>query len=61
MSYVELIKAGQEARRTGKGRFGTCSGWLAKRRSLRFKAICRLLRAGPRVWDVRHEKASRNA
>ena len=62
MNYVELIKAGQEAGRTGKGRFGTCSGWLAKRRSLRFKAICRLLR----VWakggrDVRHEKASRNA
>jgi len=46
VNYVELIKAGQEAGRTGKGRFGTCSGWLAKRRSLRFKAICRLLR----VW-----------
>ena len=46
MSYVEAIKTEQEAGRTGKGRFGTCSGWLAKRRSLRFKAICRLLR----VW-----------
>ena len=65
MNYVELIKAGQEAGRTGKGRFASFSGWLARRRSLRFKAICRLLRVWARGGggrgDVRHEKASRNA
>jgi len=46
VNYVEQIKAEQDRGRTGKGRFGTCSGWLAKRRSVRFKGFCRLLR----VW-----------
>ncbi len=46
MNYVEQIKAEQAQGRTGKGRFASCSGWLAKRRCVRFKAIWRLLR----VW-----------
>ena len=46
MNYVEQIKAAQDQGRTGRTGFARLAGWLAKRRSVRFKAICRLLR----VW-----------
>ena len=46
MNYLEQIKQAQDASRAGKARSAPTSGWLAKRRSVRFKAICRLLR----VW-----------
>jgi hypothetical protein len=44
VNYVEQIKAEQDRGRTGKTRFAACSGWLARRRCVRFQAICRLLR-----------------
>jgi hypothetical protein len=44
VNYVDQIKAEQDRGRTGKPRFAACSGWLAKRRCVRFKAIWRLLR-----------------
>ncbi len=55
MNYVEQIKAEQDRGRIGKPRFAACSGWLAKRRCVRFKAIWRLLRVKTQGGEGRGE------